>query len=38
MCEAKKEDFEKIPGIPIAYWISDKVNLKKVINKLLLNF
>ena len=23
--EAKQEDFEKIPGSPIAYWVSDKV-------------
>ena len=24
--EAKQEDFEKIPGSPIAYWVSDKTN------------
>ena len=24
--EAKQEDFEKIPGSPIAYWVSDKIN------------
>jgi len=29
--EAKQEDFEKIPGSPIAYWVSDKNN--KVFNK-----
>ena len=23
--QAKQKDFEKIPGIPIAYWVSDKV-------------
>ena len=23
--EAKQEDFEKIPGSPIAYWVSDRV-------------
>ncbi len=23
--EAKQDDFEKIPGSPIAYWVSDKV-------------
>jgi len=23
--EAKQEDFEKIPGSPIAYWVSDKI-------------
>ena len=23
--EAKQDDFEKIPGSPIAYWVSDRV-------------
>ena len=23
--EAKQDDFEKIPGSPIAYWVSDKI-------------
>ena len=23
--EAKQDDFEKIPGSPIAYWVSDSV-------------
>jgi hypothetical protein len=23
--EAKQDDFEKIPGSPLAYWVSDKI-------------
>ncbi len=38
--EAKQDDFEKIPGSPIAYWVSDRVkeifeyseNLKTILN------
>ena len=29
--EAKQDDFEKIPGSPIAYWVSDRV--KKIFEK-----
>ena len=28
--EAKQDDFEKIPGSPIAYWVSDRV--KEIFN------
>ena len=31
--EAKQDDFEKIPGSPIAYWVSDRVKESFVINK-----